>query len=268
MTEQREYSVLRIAEIIERLRGPGGCSWDRRQEPKDVGKYMLDEVYEVIDAIDEKSPDALKEELGDVLFQILFLSKMAEEKGNFTFHDVVSHVSEKMIIRHPHVFERPQDLNVEEIKTNWERIKSRERGRGEADVSPIDDVPRSMPLLMAAHKITARAARRGFDWDDKSGVLEKIEEELSELKEAIGEGRKGPVEEEIGDMFLSLVNLCRFTEADPQEALRCSLRKFVSRYSFVEQSLREKGLLPQDVSIVEMDILWDRAKEQERGNKL
>jgi len=259
------HSVLRIEEIIEKLTGPGGCAWDRRQKKEDVGKYLLDEAYEVIDAIDEGSPDALKEELGDVLFQILFLAKMAEKKGEFTLSDIVDGISNKMILRHPHVFETRQDLPVDEVRANWQRIKNRERGKGDDESSPIDAVPRSMPLLMAARTITSRAAGKGFDWEETDGVVEKIEEELAELKEAIAEGRKDRIEGEIGDLFLSLVNLCRFVQADPEKALRSSLRKFSARFSFIEESLKREGRTPQDAGMEELDALWNRAKEMERN---
>jgi len=265
LKDQTEHSVHRIAEIIDRLRGPNGCPWDRRQKREDVGRYLVEEVYEVIDAIDQGSPGGLKEELGDVLFQILFLAKMAEEAGEFTISDVVNGISEKMILRHPHVFENAQTLDVGEIRANWERIKNRERGKGEEEEgSPIDTVPRSMPLLMAAHKITGRAARKGFDWKDTAGVVEKTEEELAELKEAIANGKKDRIEGEIGDMFLSLVNLCRFVQTNPEDALRSSLRKFTARFSFIEKSLKKEGRFPRDVTMEEMDSLWNTAKETER----
>ncbi len=263
MKDQTEHSVHRIAEIIDRLRAPNGCPWDRRQKREDVGRYLVEEAYEVIDAIDQASPDALKEELGDVLFQILFLAKMAEEAGEFTIAGVVNGISEKMILRHPHVFENAQTLDVEEIRANWERIKNRERGKGE-EGSPIDAVPRSMPRLMAAHKITGRAARKGFDWKDTAGAVEKIEEELTELKEAIENGRRDRIGGEIGDMFLSLVNLCRFVRTNPEDALCSSLEKFAARFSFIEESLKKEGRSPSDATMEEMDLLWNTAKETER----
>jgi len=265
LKDQEKHSVRRIREVIDRLRGPDGCAWDRRQERGDVGRYLLEETYEVVDAIDLGSPDALREELGDVLFQILFLTKMAEEKGEFSLMDVVDGVSEKMILRHPHVFQDAKALDPEEVRVNWERIKNRERGRAEGESAPIDAVPRSMPLLMAAHKITGRAARQGFDWGETAGVVEKIEEELAELREAIAGGRTDRIEGEIGDMFLSLVNLCRFTRVNPEDALRSSLERFAARFSFIEESLKKEGRSPREATMEEMDQLWNRAKETERG---
>ncbi len=265
MKDQEKHSVRRIGEVIDRLRGPNGCAWDRRQERGDVGRYLLEETYEVIDAIDLGSPDNLKEELGDVLFQILFLTKMAEEKGEFSLMDVVNGVPEKMIFRHPHVFQDAKALDPEEVRVNWERIKNRERGKGEEESTLIDAVPRSMPLLMAARKITGRAASKGFDWKETAGVVEKIEEELAEMKEAISEGDKGRIEGEIGDLFLSLVNLCRFFQANPEDALRSSLERFTARFSFIEKDLKEQGSSPEDATMEEMDLLWNRAKELERN---
>ncbi len=224
----------------------------------------MEEAYEVIDAIDDGSPDALKEELGDVLFQILFLAKLSEEKGEFDISGVVDVISEKMIRRHPHVFGETKVRDVEEILSNWKTIKGREGKKEMKGVSLFRSIPRSMPPLMTANKITGRASREGFDWKDTDGVLEKIDEELGELKEAISGGKKDRIENEIGDMFLSLVNLCRFTETDPENALRSSLEKFAERFSFIEESLKEKGKSPRDASLEEMDNLWNTAKRTEK----
>lgn len=264
MRDQQKYSFSRIIAIIERLRAPDGCLWDRQQTKEDVGRYLLEEAYEVIDAIDDGTPDALREELGDVLFQILFLAKISEDDGKFTVADMVDDISEKMIRRHPHVFGNTEVRDVEEIRSNWETIKGRENGKEKRTVSALRSVPRSLPPLMAAHKITGRASREGFDWKDTNGVIEKIDEELKELKEAISTGGKDRIENEMGDMFLSLVNLCRFVEVDPETALRSSLNKFTERFSFIEEALRKKGKSPRDVSLEEMDDLWNTAKRAEK----
>ncbi|MEA1970318.1 MAG: nucleoside triphosphate pyrophosphohydrolase [Thermodesulfobacteriota bacterium] len=266
MKDQQEYSFSRIAEIIDRLRAPDGCLWDRQQKKEDVGKYLMEEAYEVIDAIDDGSPDALKEELGDVLFQILFLAKLSDEKGEFDISDVVDVISEKMIRRHPHVFGDTKVRDVEEILFNWKKIKGREGKKGIKDGSLLRGIPRSMPLLMTADKITGRASKKGFDWKDTDGVMEKIDEEMAELREAVSDGRRDRIENEIGDMFLSLVNLCRFTETDPENALRSSLKKFAERFLFIEENLRKKGRSPRDVSLEEMDNLWNTAKRIEKGD--
>ena len=264
MRDHQKYSFRRITEIIDRLRAPDGCLWDRQQKKEDVGRYLMEEAYEVIDAIDDGSPDALKEELGDVLFQILFLAKISEENGEFSISEIVDTISEKMIRRHPHVFGDTEVRDVEEIRSNWETIKGHEGKKKIRDGSLLRGIPRSMPPLITAHKVTGRASREGFDWEDTDGVLEKIDEELGELKEAISGGKKDRIENEIGDMFLSLVNLCRFTETDPENALRSSLEKFAVRFSFIEESLKKKGKSPRDASLEEMDYLWNTAKRTEK----
>ncbi|MCD6486719.1 MAG: nucleoside triphosphate pyrophosphohydrolase [Syntrophobacterales bacterium] len=266
MKDQQKYSFSRITKIIDRLRAPDGCLWDQQQKKEDVGRYLMEEAYEVIDAIDDGSPDALKEELGDVLFQILFLATLSDEKGEFDISDVVDIVSEKMIRRHPHVFGDTKVRDVEEILSNWKEIKNREGKKEIKDESLLRGIPRSMPPLMAAHKVTGRASREGFDWKDTDGVMEKIDEEMKELREAVSGGKKDRIENEIGDMFLSLVNLCRFTGTDPENALKFSLRKFAERFSFIEEGLRKKGKSPRDASLKEMDNLWNKAKEIEKGN--
>jgi len=264
LRDQQKYSFSRITEIIDRLRAPDGCLWDQEQKKEDVGRYLLEEAYEVIDAIDDGSPDALKEELGDVLFQILFLAKLSEEKGGFDISDMVDTISEKMIRRHPHVFGETKVRDVEEIRSNWETIKGHEGKKEIKGVSLLRGIPRSTPPLMTAHKVTGRASREGFDWKDTGGVLEKIDEELGELKDAISGGKKDRIENEIGDMLLSLVNLCRFVKIDPENAIRSSLEKFAERFSFIEESLKEKGKSPRDVSLKEMDDLWNTAKRTEK----
>ena len=266
MKDQQKYSFSRITEIIDRLKAPDGCLWDRQQKKEDVGRYLMEEAYEVVDAIDDGSPDALKEELGDVLFQILFLAKLSDEKGEFDISGVVDVISEKMIRRHPHVFGDTEVRDVEEILSNWKEIKGREGKKEIKDESLLRGIPRSMPALMTAHKITGRASGKGFDWKDTDGVMEKLDEEMTELKEAISDGKKDHIENEIGDMFLSLVNLCRFTRTDPENALRSSLRKFADRFSFIEESLRKNGKSPRDVSLKEMDNLWNEAKGIEKGD--
>jgi len=265
LNNQREYCFSRIAEIIDRLRAPDGCLWDRQQKKEDVGEYLMGEVCELIDAIDEDSPDALKEELGDVLFQIVFLVKLAEEQRAFSISDVVDEVSEKMIRRHPHVFGDTKVESVEDIRSNWKSIKESEGKKDRAGGSLLHGIPRSLPSLATAYKMTKRAAREGFDWKDTAGVVGKIEEEIAELREAVSAGEKGSIENEIGDMFLSLVNLCRFTGTDPDRALRSSLKKFDRRFLFIEETLKKEGKSPHDVSLERLDDLWNTAKKIEKG---
>jgi len=264
LRDQQKNSFGKIVKIIDRLRAPDGCLWDRQQKKTDVGRYLLEEAYEVIDAIHDGTPDALKEELGDVLFQILFLAKISEDNGEFSISDIVDTISEKMIRRHPHVFGDTKVRDVEEIRSNWDKIKGRENGKGNGEGSALRSVPRSMPPLMAAHKITGSASREGFDWKDTNSVLEKIDEEMGELREAISGGKKDRIENEVGDMFLTLVNLCRFVKIEPENALKSSLEKFAKRFSFIEKSLKKKGKSPRNVSMEEMDNLWKTAKGIEK----
>jgi tetrapyrrole methylase family protein/MazG family protein len=262
LRDRKKHSFQRIAEIIDRLRAPDGCLWDRQQKKGDVGRYLLEEAYEVIDAIEGGKSEALCEELGDVLFQILFLARISEEAGEFDISDVIDRISEKMIRRHPHVFGDTAVESVDEIRSNWENIKIHDEGKTDWKGSLIYKIPRSLPSLSRAKKITESASKVGFDWESKEGVLEKIEEELEELKAALGIEGASLIKEEIGDLLFSIVNLCRFTEVDPEEALRSSIAKFIKRFAFIEKSLKDEGKTPDEASLEEMDRLWDIAKSK------
>lgn len=262
LRDRKKHSLERIDEIIDRLRAPDGCLWDRQQTKGDVGRYLLEEAYEVIDAIEGEKSEALCEELGDVLFQILFLSKIAEEEGEFDISDVIDRISEKMIRRHPHVFGDTSVKSVDEIRSNWEEIKIHDEGKSDRKGSLAYKIPRSLPSLARAKKITEGASKVGFDWENKEGVLEKIEEELEELRDALGKDGEPPIKEEIGDLLFSIVNLCRFTDVDPEEALRSSIAKFIKRFAFIEKSLKDEGKTPEEASLEEMDRLWNIAKSK------
>ena len=257
-----EISALR--EIITTLRGPGGCPWDRRQQKEDIGKYLIDEAYEVIEAIDEGSAVHLQEELGDLLFHIFFLSHMAEEKGEFDLVDVVGGVAEKMTRRHPHVFGDREVNSIEDVRRTWKDIKQEERREsGEKAIDDIGTMGKGLPSLLRAVAVTEKASDVGFDWDNAAGVIEKIDEEMGELKRALTEDNRVHIANEIGDLFLSLVNLCRFVAVNPEVALHASTRKFIKRFSFIENRLQERGLSLPGASMEEMDILWDISKEHE-----
>jgi len=263
LRNRKKHSFERITEIIDRLRAPDGCLWDRQQTTGDVGRYLLEEAYEVIEAIEGGTKESLCEELGDVLFQILFLARISEEEGEFDISDVIDRISEKMIRRHPHVFGDTTVESVDEIKSNWEKIKIRSEGKADKKGSLSYKIPRSQPALTRAKTITERASRVGFDWENKEGVLEKIEEELEELRTALEKDRESLIGEEIGDLLFSIVNLCRFTDVEPEEALRSSTAKFIKRFTFIEKSLIEKGKTPEEASLEEMDRLWDIAKRKD-----
>jgi tetrapyrrole methylase family protein/MazG family protein len=251
-----------LVKIIDRLRSPDGCPWDRRQKKEDIGKYLIEEAHEVIDAIEEGSSQGLKEELGDVLFQILFLINIAEEEGEFDISEVIQRISEKMILRHPHVFGDKKVRDVEEVKLNWEDIKINKEGKESRKGSISYKIPRSLPSLTRARKITERASAVGFDWENTEGVIEKIGEELQELKTALNKKEKAVIENETGDLLFSIVNLCRFTDVDPEDALKSSIGKFVERFTFIQKKLKEKGKTPEDASLEEMDDLWNISKKQ------
>lgn len=251
-----------LREILLKLRSPGGCPWDRRQKKEDLLRYLLEEAYEAADAVAGNNPGEAREELGDLLFQILFLIRIYEETGAFTFQDVLREITEKMIRRHPHVFgDTPVD-SVEEVKLNWQAIKAREK----KDVKRgfFDGIPRSMPALGRARAVTERASAVGFDWKDKKDVLQKVREELGELERAMAEESLLETKEEWGDLLFALVNLSRFIAVDGEEALKSATDKFIRRFLKIEDALRNRGGNLQSASLEEMDALWDHFKKEER----
>lgn len=254
-----------LTEILNTLRGPGGCPWDRRQRKEDIGKYLIDEAYEVIDAIDEGRAGHLKEELGDLLFHIFFLARMAEEQGEFDMADVVRGISEKMTRRHPHVFGDRKVTTVADVKQTWQDIKREERkGKTEYPMADIGEVGKSLPSLLRAFAVTDRASEAGFDWERAEDVIDKIDEEMGELKRALAEDNSEHIADEMGDIFLSLVNLCRFLKVNPEITLNASTRKFIKRFSFIENQLKKQGMSLPGASMEEMDRLWNMSKKQEK----
>ncbi len=263
-SEQVEIKFRELLEIIARLRGPGGCPWDRSQKKGDVGAYLIEEAYEVLEALDGASPDELKEELGDLLFQILFLSRLAEEAEEFGMGDVLEAACEKMVRRHPHVFGDATVDSAEEVRVNWERIKRELENKDPKRSAIFAGIPRSLSTLAKAQRMTARASEVGFDWKDATGVLKKMEEELAEFKAAMAAGNRKQMKEEAGDLLFTAVNLCRFAPVDAEAALRGSLRKFSKRFSHIERELAARGKTPAVSSLGEMDALWNQAKDRSR----
>lgn len=251
-----------LLEILRRLRAPDGCLWDRQQKKEDIGRYLLDESYEVLDAIDSRSPEALKEELGDLLFQILFLAQIAAESGEFGIDEVLEEIAAKMIRRHPHVFGNREVSSVSDIKANWEDIKKNVEKKYEGRQSLLDKLPRSMPALMRAQKMTELASKVGFDWPNSREVIGKIEEELHELKEAVDSENRNHIEEETGDLLFCLVNLSRFYSLDAEQSLNRTIQKFRSRFFYIEEELKKRGKTPAEASLDEMDHLWNKAKKE------
>ncbi len=259
-----EENIGRLREIVRKLRSKEGCPWDREQKKEDVGRYLIEEAYEVIEAIEKGSPADLREEMGDLLFQIVFLSRMAEEEGEFSLEDVITDIEIKMIRRHPHVFGKVKVDSVADIKENWAIIKEKEGKPASECGKRFDGITKALPALSMAQKITQEAAKVGFDWENGEEVLKKVEEELGELKAAVKTGNQGRISEEMGDMFLSLVNLCRFLNVDAETALRKTLKKFTVRFSHIEKELRKVGKTPAEASLAEMDMLWDEAKARNK----
>lgn len=260
---QGEAGLGRLLKIIKRLRSKDGCLWDRKQEKEDMAKYILEETYELIDAINSGSSDAIKEEMGDLLFQVFFLASISEEAGEFKVADIMKDVAEKMIRRHPHVFGNTEVKDIDEIKNNWEDIKKNIEKRNENARGLFDNIPRSMPALKRAQKVTEKASNVGFDWGKTEEVLDKIEEELNEFKSSLAANDINCIKEEIGDLLFSLVNLSRFVNVNAEESLTASLAKFINRFSYIQQKLAEQGKDPAGASLKEMDDLWNESKLKE-----
>jgi len=258
--EQNRFE--RLMEIMRKLRAPGGCPWDAEQSHESLKRYLLEEAYEVIEAIDSGDRAHLKEELGDLLLQPVFHAAIAEENGAFTMDDVLDAINEKLIRRHPHVFgDEVIESSAAQVE-NWEKIKTREKGVQRK--SALSGVPPHLPALMQAHKITEKAARVGFDWEHTDQVFAKVMEELHEFEEAMLSGDQKEMESELGDLLFAIVNLGRFLAIDPEDALRKTIQRFTKRFSHVEETLHARGQGMQDSTLEEMDLLWEEAKKLEK----
>ena len=245
---------------MAKLRGPGGCPWDREQTHASLKKYLLEEAYEVLESIDEEDQDALKEELGDLILQSVFHAQIAYENGQFTIWDVLDQINTKLIRRHPHVFGDVKINTAEEQKIHWEKIK-----RTEGKKSVIDGVPKESPSLLRAHRIQQKAATVGFDWDHRDQVWDKVHEEILELKEAVEEKNQEAVEEEFGDLLFSLVNLSRFLKVHPEDALRLATEKFIHRFQAVETRFESENRDLRKATLEEMDAVWNEVKNKNRA---
>lgn len=247
--------------VMARLRGPGGCPWDREQSHSTLKRYMVEECYEAIEAIDNDDLDSLCEELGDVLLQVVFHAQLEAETGCFNIDDVIRIIVDKLVRRHPHVFGAVNVADSDEVLRNWENIKRSEKGEGWRE-SALDGVPKGLPALMLAMEISKRAVKVGFEWEKLDDVLAKLEEEVAELKEAIREKDRSEVEAELGDLLFTLVNVARWQKIDPEEALRAMVRRFSTRFRYVEQAARDQGRRLEEMSLTEMDALWEEAKRK------
>ena len=251
-----------LVEIMRRLRGPGGCPWDAEQTHESLTRYLLEEAYEVIEAIETKSADHLREELGDLLLQPVFHAAIAEEAGTFTIDEVIRTLCDKLIRRHPHVFGDMEIMDSSAQIENWERIKRDEKGTERK--SALSGVPPQLPALLKAQKISEKAARVGFDWEHVDQVVAKVMEELHEFEEAMALRDNDRMEAELGDLLFAIVNLGRFLSINPEEALRKTISRFQHRFQHVEESLNAQGRKMKDTPLEEMDHLWEEAKELEK----
>lgn len=255
--------VKRLYEVMRRLRAPGGCPWDREQTFQTLKPCLLEETYELLEAMDGQDLALHVEELGDVLLQVVFQCAIREEEGRFTLDDVAEALAEKLIRRHPHVFGDAVADSSGQVLRNWEAIKQTEKGK-RPDRSAIDGVPATLPALLKAQRTQSKAARVGFDWEDATGATGKIAEELEELKEAVAAGDKQKMSDEMGDLLFSVVNYCRFIDVDAESALEGTNKKFSRRFREVEQRIRERGRSLKECTLAEMDAVWDAVKAEER----
>jgi tetrapyrrole methylase family protein/MazG family protein len=248
-----------LLKIMSALRGEHGCPWDREQTMESLKPFIVEESYEVLEAIDEKNPDAVREELGDLLFQIVFQCQIAKERGEFDIYDVIDKIGGKMTARHPHVFGDADYKTSEEVLVHWEAQKKKE---GKQRESILDGVPKTMPSLLRAHRLQDRASRVGFDWERLDDVLLKLDEEIREFKEAFEEKDAGAIEDELGDVLFTLVNISRFIGVNPEDALRKTISKFISRFRYIEMAAADRGVKLSDMTLAEMDALWDEARKK------
>ena len=271
----KKTSINRLIEIMAKMRAPGGCPWDREQTLDTLKQYLIEECYEVVDAIDSGNIDKHAEELGDLLLQVVFQAQIRAEKKQFTFNDVVKSICEKLIRRHPHVFGGGKAISQKEVLRNWEKIKAQEKKEKKAvqksDAGPgnppsvVDGLPRHLPALHKAHQFQQRLARVGFDWTDVHDVMLKVEEELGEVKEALAKGDERQIRAEVGDLLFAVVNLCRFRKMHAEEVLQDAILKFTRRFQAVEKRVHKKGREISQCTPAELDKHWEAVKRLEKN---
>ena len=260
--KQTADAFIEILQVLRRLRAPGGCSWDREQTSRSLIPYLLEETYEIIEAIEEDDIETLKEELGDLTLHVLFQAELARESGKFDISDSLKHISEKLIRRHPQVFDQNNDEHPkDDMNKSWEAAKQKEKKRKNI----LDGVPKNLPALIRARRIQEKAANVGFDWDKLSPVLDKVDEEMIELKEAVALKDPENIKDEMGDVLFSLVNLSRFLDINPEDALRMTISKFEIRFAQVEKELKKRGKSLTESNLVEMDEIWNTVKKKARA---
>jgi MazG family protein len=271
-----QTNIQKLEDLVERLRGEEGCPWDRVQTRESLKPMLIEEAYEVLEALDCENPEELREELGDLLFQVVFHAQIAKEKGEFQLSQVIDGLHEKMVRRHPHVFGDRDLKTSRDVLINWEDIKAAEKGvpsssnpdsvpsssNPDSDISLLDGLPSKLPALHTAYQLTAKASRVGFDWTRFEDVLDKLEEEASELRTAYRANEAEKLAEEVGDLLFVAVNVARFLGIDPETALRGCNRKFDQRFRYVEAGIKKQGRELKDATLAEMDALWDEAKKK------
>lgn len=258
-----DFDIQPLADVMRTLREPGGCPWDREQTHKSIRSNMIEEVYEYLEAVDADDVDGMREELGDVLMQVVFHARMAQEAGRFDLQDVIDEVVDKLIRRHPHVFGDTHVEGSDDVLRNWEAIKKQEKQERK---HVLDGVSQGLPALLRAYKLQSKAAKVGFDWKDVAGVWAKVEEELGELRAAIASGDKAAAESELGDVLFAIVNYARHNKIEPEVALDGTNNRFATRFAHVEQRVEESGKSWQEFSLQELDKFWDEAKKLEKNN--
>jgi tetrapyrrole methylase family protein/MazG family protein len=254
----------RLIDLMKVLRSDQGCPWDREQTHESLKRYLIEETYEYLEVVDLNDKERMCEELGDVLLQVVFHAQIASENGNFSIADVINGICEKMIHRHPHVFGNVSAETSGEVLKNWEEIKKKEKGNLN-QTSVLQDVPKNLPALMRSYKVQQKAAQVGFDWDDISYVFAKIREEIDELEAEYKKSDKNGIEDELGDVLFSVVNLSRFLKVHPELSLSQSTNKFINRFEYVERRAAELGKKLDEMSLAQMDVLWEEAKCINKG---
>jgi tetrapyrrole methylase family protein/MazG family protein len=252
-----------LVQLMTRLRAPGGCPWDRKQTLPDLKPFVIEESYEVVDAIDQDDRAALAEELGDLLLQAVFIAEITREEGTFDIYDAITAIHDKLVRRHPHVFGDVVAGDAEQVLVNWEKLKQDERKAENKSV--LSGVPQAMPALLKASRLTEKAARVGFDWRRTDDVFDKLDEEIRELREAVADGDAQNIHDEIGDLLFTIGNIARKVNVNPEEALQSTNRKFMRRFEHMETRVREREQNLDQLELEEMDRLWDDAKAAERA---
>ena len=256
---KRMTNFKKLTQIVDTLMSENGCPWDKVQTRESLKPYLVEEVYETLEALDSNDPEQIKDELGDLLYQILFHAKISENRGEFNIQDVVQCISKKMVRRHPHVFKEGTLETPEQVVTQWEEIKKQEK-ISTLRKSAQDGVPKHLPGLLRAQKLQKKAAKHGFDWDEITDVFDKLDEEIAEFKEAVLSGKDDDIEAELGDILFVLVNISKFKKVDAEEALRTTNNKFIQRFQYIEEQVAKRGKELKDTPLAELEQYWQQAK--------